>query len=442
MAFAGVEEAGEELAIKGRRRFRFGVPLHADQEPVRVSAFEGFDESVRRVLRVKKALGLFGNPYRSLDPSRAEREVGTPAHRALAREAARQSIVLLRNEDNVLPLKKSARIALIGPLGDDKNHLFGPWTIFGKQSESVTVKEGLAHAGVENVTVVKGAEIEKEIPRGIDAAVAAARRADVVLLAIGEGEDMSGEAQSRTDIVVPEPQQKLAEAVAATGKPVVVLLSTGRALALHGAVRDADAIVLNWFLGSESGNAIADVLFGDFNPSGRLPVSFPYESGQQPFYYNHRPTGRPVQDVKKPEFKARYRETFNEALYPFGYGLTYSKFEYTDTEVSAATLPWDGQITVRARVKNVGDREGAEVAQLYIRDPVASLTRPVRELKGFRKVRLAPGAEADVTFTLTRKDLEFVGVDNRWRAEPGEFHVWIAPSSAAGTLARFELAGN
>ncbi|HEU4604373.1 MAG TPA: glycoside hydrolase family 3 C-terminal domain-containing protein, partial [Steroidobacteraceae bacterium] len=262
----------------------------------------------------------------------------------------------------------------------------------------------------------------------------------VVLLAIGEGEGMSGEAQSRTDIVVPAPQQALAKAIAETGKPVVVLLRNGRALALEGAVRDADAILVTWFLGTETGHAVADVVFGDYNPSARLPVSFPYYSGQEPFFYNHKSTGRPQVDEKLPEFKARYRETANEALYPFGYGIGYSAFEYGPVQVSSKTLNWDGSLTVSAQLTNTGAREGEEVAQLYIRDRVASLTRPVRELKGFQKIKLAPGASTTVTFTLTRKDLQFVGRDLKWIAEPGEFDVWISPSSAAGTPALFTLA--
>lgn len=395
------------------------------------------DESVRRILHVKKALGLFENPYRSLDPSRGK-QVGTPEHRALARDAARRSIVLLRNEGNVLPLKRDARIALIGPLGDDLDNMFGTWTLFGKESESITFKAGLTRAGAKHVTVVKGAEIEKDIKGGIAAAVAAAKQADVVLLAIGEGEHMNGEAQSRTDIVVPEPQQKLVEAVAATGKPIVVLLSTGRALALKGAVRNANAILVNWFLGSEAGNGLADVLFGDYNPSGRLPVSFPHESGQQPYFYNHRATGRPF--TNKPEFTTRYRETANTALYSFGHGLGYAKFTYGDVKLSAATLPWDGTLTVSARVTNGGKVAGEEVAQLYIYDRVASVTRPIRELKGFQKFKLEPGASREVRFDLTRKDLEFVGLNNQWVAEPGAFDVWIAPSSSVGKPARFTLA--
>jgi beta-glucosidase len=394
------------------------------------------DESVRRVLYVKKALGLFDNPYRSLDPARAK-EVGTPAHRALARDAARRSIVLLRNDTNLLPLKRDAKIAVIGPFGDDRKNLHGTWTLFGEVTEAITLKEGLAKAGASNVTVVKGADVEMEIKGGIDAAVAATKQADVVLLAIGESERMNGEAQSRTDIVVPAPQQRLAEAVAATGKPVVVLLTTGRALALHGAVRNAKSILVNWFLGSETGNGMADVLFGDYNPAGRLPVSFPYESGQQPYFYNHRATGRPFTD--KVEFTARYRETANAALYPFGHGIGYSKFTYGEVKLSAATLPWDGSVSVTARVTNSGKVAGEEVAQLYIHDRVASVTRPVRELKGFQKFKLEPGQSKDVQFSLSRKDLEFVGLNNQWIAEPGDFDVWIAPSSSAGKPARLKL---
>ncbi|MFL6577901.1 MAG: glycoside hydrolase family 3 N-terminal domain-containing protein, partial [Povalibacter sp.] len=397
------------------------------------------DEAVRRVLYVKKAIGLFDNPYRSLDAKRESTELGIPAHRALAREAARKSIVLLRNEKNVLPLSKSARVALIGPLGDDRKNLFGPWTLFGRDQESVTVKQGLQNVGLTNLTVVQGSNIESALEGGIEEAVNAANNADVVVLALGESERMSGEAQSRTSIIVPEPQQELAEAIAATNKPIVVLLSSGRALAMKGAVRDADAIVVNWFLGSEAGNAIADVLVGDYNPSGRLPVSFPYESGQQPYFYNHRSTGRPLDPNDSPAFKATYREAPNEALYPFGHGLSYSKFTYGDVKVSAANLPWDGTIMVSARITNSGSRAGEEVAQLYIHDRVASLTRPVRELKGFRKIHLESGASTEVSFELKRGDLEFVGQDNQWIAEPGMFDVWIAPSSATGKAVQFEL---
>ncbi len=233
------------------------------------------------------------------------------------------------------------------------------------------------------------------MPGGIDAAVAAARAADVVLLAIGESENMSGEAQSRPEIVVPAPQQALAEAVAAVGKPVVVVLKNGRALALQGAVANAPAILVTWFLGTESGNAIADVLFGDYSPSGRLPSSFPRSPGQQPYYYAHKPTGRPnPSDDKLEPYKAHYRGIPNKALYPFGHGLTYGRIEYSGLQV-APTLAWDGELTVAATISNRGTRAAEEVVQLYIHDRAASITRPVRELKAFRKIKLAPGAIGD-----------------------------------------------
>jgi beta-glucosidase len=399
------------------------------------------NDAVRRVLRIKKALGLLDHPYRSLDAQREAADLGRPEHRALAREAARRSIVLLRNQGGVLPLARSARVALIGPFGEARRQLHGPWTLFADPAEAITLADGIA-AALEAPTlleVVPGSGFETPIEGGIAAAVKAANAADVVLLAIGEVHEMSGEAQSRTEIVVPAAQQALAEAVAETGKPVVVLLRNGRALALQGAVRDADAIVVTWFLGSETGHAAADVLFGDYNPSGRLPVSFPIESGQQPFYYNHRSTGRPYIHGQDAAFKARYRETPNEALYAFGHGLSYSTFGYGPVTLSSPALAWDGSITVSAKITNSSARAGEEVAQLYVRDRVASMTRPVRELKGFKKVALAGGASEEVSFTLTRADLEFVGQDLRWIAEPGAFDVWVAPSSSTGTPASFQL---
>jgi len=400
------------------------------------------DDAVRRVLQVKNALGLFDNPYRSLDAAREAADLARPEHRALAREAARRSIVMLRNEHRVLPLSRGANVALIGPFAEAPAQLDGPWTLFADPRESITLAQGIRAAlrAPSQLTVVRGSAFDGPVEGGLEAAVAAANAADIVLLAIGESEDMSGEAESRTEIVVPAAQQALAEAVAKTGKPFVVLLRNGRALALQGAVRDASAILVTWFLGSETGNAVADVLFGDYNPSGRLPVSFPIDSGQEPFYYNHRSTGRPYLHGEDAPFRARYREVPNEPLYPFGYGLSYSTFDYGPVKLRPATLPWNGSIRVSARITNTSARAGEEVVQLYVHDRVASLTRPVRELKGFRKVALAAGESADVSFTLTRGDLEFVGQDSRWLAEPGAFDVWVAPSSAAGQAASFTLA--
>lgn len=399
------------------------------------------DESVRRVLRTKYLLGLFDNPYRSLNPEVEKRDTMTPQLRAVARESARASIVLLKNDGNLLPLPKSGKkIALIGPFGNDTMNLAGTWAPFAKTDYDVTVEQGMRAVLTDKslLTVTLGSMIETSLDGGIDAAVAAARAADVVVLAIGEAQDMSGEAQSRTQIVVPSPQQQLAEAVAKVGKPMVVLLRNGRALALEGAVRDAQTIVVSWFLGTETGSAIADVLFGDYSPSGRLPVSFPQDSGQQPYFYNRRTTGRP-QGNEGPAFKARYREVSNEALYSFGHGLTYSRFEYESPKLSTQRLAWNATLTITARITNTGQREAEEVAQLYIRDLAASMTRPIRELKGFSKVRLPPGASTEVKFTLTRRELAFYNAEMQLVAEPGEFDAWIAPSATTGMSRRFEL---
>jgi beta-glucosidase len=399
------------------------------------------DESVRRVLRTKHLLGLFENPYRSLDPEVERRNTMTPELRAIARDSARASIVLLKNEGDLLPLRKfGQRIALIGPFGADIKNLAGPWAPFANFNNVVSVERGMREAMLDGalLKVVAGSFIEQPIDGGIDDAVVAAQAADVVVLAIGEGQDMSGEGNSRTEIVIPKPQQELAEAVAKTGKPLVVLLRNGRALALEGAVRDAAAIAVTWFLGTETGNAIADVLFGDHSPGGRLPVSFPQASGQQPYFYGHRTTGRPQGD-QPPSFKARYREVSNEALYPFGHGLTYARFSYDAPKLSTEKLAWDDSLTVSARITNTGRKDAEEIAQLYIRDRAASMTRPVRELKGFRKIRLAPGASAEVQFTLTRHDLAFYDAQMQLIAEPGEFDIWIAPSAVAGVGRRFVL---
>ena len=389
------------------------------------------DEAVRRILRIKALIGLFDNPYRSLDPAREAAGAAPADIRAVGRESGAKSIVLLKNEGDLLPLSRDRKLALIGPFGADEDNLFGPWAWLGGKENVVSLEAGLRAAGAR-LTVVKGSEVEAAIEGGIAAAVAAAEAADVVLLAIGETQNMSGEAQSRTDIVVPAAQQALAEAVAATGKPVVVLLRHGRALALEGAVRDAPAILATWFLGSEMGHSVADVVFGDHAPAARLPVSFPQASGQQPYFYNQRRTGRPQIDPNQAEYKARYREVTHAPLYPFGHGLTYTTFAYGPARLSADTLRGEGSVTVTARITNTGARAGEEVAQLYIHDRVASRTRPVRELKGFRKIRLEPGQSAEVEFRLNRADLAFVGPDLNWIVEPGEFDVWIAPSAVAG----------
>jgi len=401
------------------------------------------DEAVRRVLAIKVKLGLFDDPFRRIDPKREKTRILTDANRALAREAARGSIVMLKNEGELLPLPRSGkRIALIGPFADGKLDLLGPWSIFGRATDAVDLATGVRAAmeDASHVTVTQGCLIEKPLSGGIEDAVAAARAADIVVLAIGEGQKMSGEAESRTEITLPAPQQALAEAVAKVGKPMVVLLKNGRALTLQGAVLDAPAILVTWFLGSETGPAIADVLFGAEGPSGRLPVSFPLASGQTPYYYAHKPTGRPNASNDIEAYKARYRDTLHAAQFAFGHGLTYGRIEYSNLNLSSKTLGWNGTLTVRATISNRGSRRAVEVAQLYIRDVAASVTRPVRELKAYQRVSLLPGESREATFTLTRHDLMFVGRDLRSTAEAGEFYVWVAPSAEAeGVWDRFML---
>lgn len=400
------------------------------------------DQSVRRVLLVKKSIGLFENPYRSLSIEKEKSKIRLPETIALSRESARRSCVLLKNENSVLPLKKSGqKIALIGPLGDDQRNMNGSWVIAPDNGNIVTIARGIkAHmANPNDLLVAKGSEIEAPLDGGIDAAIAVAKNADVIVLSIGEGEFMSGEAQSRTDITIPKPQQDLVEAVAKLNKPMVVVLSNGRAIALEGAVKNANAILVTWFLGSEAGNGIADLLFGDYSPEGRLPVSFPQRSGQQPFYYNHRATGRPQIDPNEKSYKSRYREVTFEPLYPFGHGLTYSKIEYGPTLLSNSTINWSSNVTVSVAISNNGTRAVREIAQLYVFDRVASITQPVRKLKGIRHVDLAAGETKTISFILGRSDLAFVQQNLRKEAEIGEFDVWIAPNSKAGVSARLNL---
>jgi len=399
------------------------------------------DEAVRRVLRMKEMLGLFDDPYRSLNLARENDQSYIAPHDALARDSARRSIVLLKNEGNVLPLSKQGqRIALIGPFAQDTANIAGPWASGHMDTSRFITLEAGVRAAIRDqslLEVVSGSEMEAPLNGRIEAAVAAARRADVVVLAVGEPQNFSGEAQSRVEITLPPAQQALAEAVAAVGKPVIVLLRNGRALALHGAVRDAEAIAVTWFLGTQNGHAIADVLFGDYNPSGKLPVSFPQHSGQQPYFYNQPRSGRP-QEGDTP-FKNRWREILHAPLYPFGHGLSYTRFTYGVPQLNTRQLNSDGELVVSTRITNSGQVAGEEIVQLYIHDRVASRVRPVQELKRFTKITLQPGQSQTVTFNLSAQDLAFTGVDGTFAAEPGLFDLWVAPSSGHGEPVQFEL---
>ncbi|KQN06286.1 beta-glucosidase [Sphingomonas sp. Leaf230] len=423
--------AGMDMAMQSNL-FNLWLPDLVEKGEVPLARL---DEGVRRVLHLKDAIGLFDNPYRSVSQKAERTSVSTPAMLKLSREAGARSIVLLKNDGNLLPLKKNpGRIAVIGPFAEDRKNVVGTWAFMADEKLNVSIAQGLRARGL-TVTTAPGSEIEAPLPGGIAAAVAAAQNADIVLLAVGESQLMSGEAQSRTEITIPAPQMALAEAIAKTGKPMIILLRHGRALALHGAVKAAPAILATWFLGSESGNAIADVLFGDVNPSAKLSASFPNESGQEPHFYNHKNTGRPAPNTGSQEYKSRYRETQNAALYPFGHGLSYTSFSVSNVVVPARMT---SALTVTATVTNTDARAGDEVVQLYIHDRVASRTRPVRELKGFARVSLAPGASKRVTLSLQREDLRFWG-DGDWVIEPGLFDLWVATSSVDGEKQSFEL---
>lgn len=404
---------------------------------------ERVDEAVRRVLMTKAALGLFENPYRGSDVRTERRVTGSREHLALAREAGRKSIVMLKNDGDVLPLSKTGRrIALIGPFGADRTDLFGPWSIFKDPELAVSLEDGIrAQLGdASSLSVVKGCEVEANIDGGVEAAREAASLADVVLLAIGESTEMSAESKSRTEITIPDAQLELAQAVAAVGKPVVVLLRNGRGMELSGPVLDADAILVTWFLGSETGNAVADVLFGDHAPTGRLPVSFPYKSGQSPFYYAHKATGRPSRPEDR-EFTSKFRGVPHLAQFPFGHGLTYAAIEYSPVRLSSPTMAWNGEITAAVTLTNSGPHEASELVQLYIRDQAASITQPVRLLKSFRRVSVPAGGSVEVSLPLTFDEVQFMGADYQLRAEPGLFDLWLAPSAQAGEPVQFTLAG-
>lgn len=442
---AADDRAAAKLAFRAGNDLSMQSGLYRDHLAALVRSGEvpmaDVDAAVRRVLATKERLGLFDDPMRGLDAER--RCTDRPDHVALAREAAVRSIVLLRNEGELLPLAASRRrIALIGPFSRGPQDLHGPWTLFPGPTPPVSLEDGLRAAlGPDAVLdVVRGSDVQSPLRGGIGAAVAAARRADVVLLAIGEGEALSGEARSRSVPEIPKAQRDLAEAVAATGRPVVVLLRTGRALALEGAVRDAQAIVVTWFLGSQTGHAVADVLLGRAAPGGRLPVSFPRTAGQAPLYYAHRPTGRPQpEDDPDAFYKARFLDAPREPLYPFGHGLGYGRIRYEDLRLDSATLEGEGTLEVRARLRNSGARTMREVPQLYVRGRVAAVSRPVRELKDFRSVDVAPGQAVEVVFTLRRDDLAYLGPDLRPVVEPGDYDVWVAPSAEAGLHGRFRL---
>ncbi|ENS1393248.1 beta-glucosidase BglX [Salmonella enterica] len=426
------------------------------------------DDATRHVLNVKYDMGLFNDPYSHLGPkesdpvdTNAESRLHRKEAREVAREVARESVVLLKNRLETLPLKKSGTIAVVGPLADSQRDVMGSWSAAGVANQSVTVLAGIQNAVGDGAKILyaKGANItnDKDIvdflnlyeeavkidPRSpqamIDEAVQAAKQADVVVAVVGESQGMAHEASSRTNITIPQSQRDLITALKATGKPLVLVLMNGRPLALVKEDQQADAILETWFAGTEGGNAIADVLFGDYNPSGKLPISFPRSVGQIPVYYSHLNTGRPYNPEKPNKYTSRYFDEANGPLYPFGYGLSYTTFTVSDVTLSSPTMQRDGKVTASVEVTNTGKREGATVIQMYLQDVTASMSRPVKQLKGFEKITLKPGESKTVSFPIDIEALKFWNQQMKYDAEPGKFNVFIGVDSARVKQGSFEL---
>ena len=426
------------------------------------------DTACRRILEAKYKLGLFDDPYKYCDLSRPARDIFTKEHRDAARKIASESFVLLKNEPAktgqapLLPLQKKGTVAVIGPLANTRSNMPGTWSVAARLNDYPSLYEGLKDmmAGKVNITYAKGSNLigdaayeeratmfgrslnrdnrtDKEL---LEEALKVAADADIIVAALGESSEMSGESSSRTDLNIPDVQHTLLEALLKTGKPVVLTLFTGRPLTLTWEQENVPAILNVWFGGSEAAYAIGDVLFGDVNPSGKLTMTFPKNVGQIPLFYNHKNTGRPLQEGKWFEkFRSSYLDVDNEPLYPFGYGLSYTTFQYSDIALSASAMGQDGSITAAVTVTNTGKRDGAEVVQLYIRDLVGSITRPVKELKGFEKIFLKAGESKTVTFKITPELLRFYDYDLKQVAEPGDFDVMIGGDSRNVRSARLTL---
>ena len=426
-------------------------------------SIEKVDASVRRILESKYELGLFEDPYRYIDVNRAKSEIFTSENRAFARKVASQSMVLLKNENNLLPIKKSEIIAVIGPLANTSENMAGTWSVATPQDKSISVLQGIKevvgssgsvlYAKGSNLSYDKGLEergtmFGKEIPRDgrsdeelLKEAIAIASKADVIIAAIGESAELSGESSSRTNISIPQVQKDLLQALLKTGKPVILVLFNGRPLVLTEENETVPAILDVWFAGTEAGYAIADVLFGDVNPSAKITATFPRSVGQIPIYYSHKNTGRPLSNSegKFEKFRSNYIDERNEPLYPFGYGLSYTNFKYDNLKLSSDQLKENESLEVSVTVQNTGNYDGKEIVQLYIRDLVGSVTRPVKQLKGFQKIFLKKGETKTVTFKLTVEDLKFYNYDLDFVAESGDFEVFVGTNSNETLKTKFEL---
>lgn len=395
------------------------------------------DDAVKRILRKKFELGLFDDPFKFNNEEREQKALNNPEHRKVARAMAAKSIVLLKNEKGILPLSKSTKtIAFIGPLVKEYKQNMGFWSVelpeLDYTKEIVSQWDGLQNKVGKNTQLLyaKGCDIEGDNTEGFAEAIAVANQADVVILSIGERRDQSGEAKSRSNLRLPGVQEELVKAIQATGKPVVVLINAGRPLIFNWTADQVPAILYTWWLGSEAGNAIADVLFGDYNPSGKLPISFPREEGQIPIYYNHFNTGRPAPNETATNYVSAYIDLKNSPKFPFGYGLSYTTFNYSDLQLSKKVMKKNETITVSFTLTNTGKFDGEEVVQLYLKDQVGSVVRPVKELRDFQKVFLKAGASQKITFTIDKEKLAFYNAKLEWAPEPGAFEVQLGASSA------------
>ncbi len=405
------------------------------------------DDAVKRILRKKFELGLFDDPYKYSDDKRAEKVLANPENRKAALDVAQKSIVLLKNENQTLPLSKNLKtIAFIGPMVKEYKANMGFWSVelpdVDYDKWVVSQWDGLQNKVGKNTKLLyaKGCEVDGDNKDGFAEAVATAKQADVVILSIGERRDMSGEAKSRSDLHLPGVQEDLVKAIQATGKPVVVLVNAGRPLIFNWTADNVPAIVYTWWLGTEAGNAIANVLFGDYNPSGKLPMTFPREVGQIPIYYNHFSTGRPAKNEDSKNYVSAYIDLKNSPKFPFGYGLSYTKFDYSGLKLSSTKIKSNETIKVSFQLSNVGKVAGEEVVQLYLKDKFGSVVRPILELRDFQKVKLNAGESKTIEFTIDKEKLSFYNNKLEWVAEPGDFEVMIGASSADIKLrADFEL---
>ncbi len=421
-------EAGSDMDMEGYAYSRHLAALVAGGK-VRQSVL---DDAVRRVLTKKFELGLFDDPYRFSDAARERAVLADPSHARIARDVARKSLVLLKNAGGALPLSKDVgSLAVIGPLAESRRDLEGGWIVQSDPDRVVSIADGIRRQVAPGTRLItaKGCDVACTDTSGFAEAVAAARQADAVLLVAGESWDMSGEAKSRTDLRLPGRQAALFEALAATGKPVVVVLLAGRPLVFDEVAERAAAILYAWFPGAQGGNAVADVLFGDYNPSGKLPMTFPRSVGQIPISYQQYRTGRPVVNAANVTYRSAYIDAPNTPRYAFGHGLSYTTFAYGDLAVARPVMGQGDKVEVSFTLANTGRRAGEEVAQLYIRDRVSSVVRPLMELKGFRKLKLAPGERRTVRFVVDRDTLAFHDSKLRWVAEPGEFDLMIGAAS-------------